>query len=400
MNADESAKPSTSVDRRSLNLSIFVPAVLLFTGQGFLLTTLPLHAKAFGVSYALISLAIAGASLGTLIADVPSGAWLSKFGLRRTMIIGAALIALGTVGLVLPIGIWGVIGMRLLAGIGTALWAVSRHAFIATKVPVSERGRALATFGGIFRIGLLIGPAAGGILASLTDLRLTFVASALMAVVGLGLALRYTPDGEMGPTKGSGRSRWKLVGGVLRANRADLSAAFIAQTFAQMIRAGRQFLVPIYGADVIGLNAAQLGIILSVAAVLDVAMFVPAGILMDRFGRKVAAVPSFAIMAVGVAMIPFAHSAVMLTVAAGVIGFGNGLGSGTMMTLGADLAPDGATGEFLGVWRLIGDAGAFLGPVAIGVIAAGAGLSGSSYILSAFGVIAALAMGLMVRETR
>jgi MFS family permease len=36
---------------------------------------------------------------------------------------------------------------------------------------------------------------------------------------------------------------------------------------------------------------------ISVGAILDVVMFVPAGFIMDRFGRKVAAVPSFAIMA-------------------------------------------------------------------------------------------------------
>jgi MFS family permease len=121
---------------------------------------------------------------------------------------------------------------------------------------------------------------------------------------------------------------------------------------------------------------------------------------MDRFGRKTAAVPSFAIMSLGVAMIPLASGFGGLMVAAAVIGFGNGLGSGTMMTLGADLAPEGATGEFLGVWRLIGDAGAFVGPVAVGILASAAGLKGSAILLAAFGATASLTLALMVRETR
>jgi predicted MFS family arabinose efflux permease len=48
-------------------------------------------------------------------------------------------------------------------------------------------------------------------------------------------------------------------------------------------------------------------------------------------------VPSFAVMAFGVALIPLADDFTTLMLAGLVVGFGNGLGSGTMMTLGADL---------------------------------------------------------------
>jgi MFS family permease len=139
---------------------------------------------------------------------------------------------------------------------------------------------------------------------------------------------------------------------------------------------------------------------MTLGAILDMSMFIPAGFLMDRFGRKVAAVPSFSVMAVGVALIPLASSFSGLVAAAVVIGLGNGLGAGTMMTLGADLAPRRALGEFLGVWRLIGDAGSFMGPVAVGLIASHAGLNGSAFVLALIGVMAASTIGLLVRETR
>ncbi|HEU5432072.1 MAG TPA: MFS transporter, partial [Thermomicrobiales bacterium] len=81
-------------------------------------------------------------------------------------------------------------------------------------------------------------------------------------------------------------------------------------------------------------------------------------------------------------------------------GFGNGIGSGTMMTLGADLAPRGATGEFLGLWRLIGDVGMAAGPLAVGAVAAAFGLADGAYALAAIGFLAALTMAGLVRETR
>ena len=167
-----------------------------------------------------------------------------------------------------------------------------------------------------------------------------------------------------------------------------------------MIRSGRQLIIPLYGKEVVGLDLAQIGLVMTVATVLDVAMFVPAGLLMDRFGRKVAAVPSFAVMAVGVGLIPLATDYAGLMLAAMVIGFGNGLGSGTMMTLGADLAPPEAAGEFLGLWRLVGDAGAVGGPLIVGAMAVTFGLEGSAYALAAIGAAAALTLGLLVRETR
>src|SRR5205823_3872686 len=132
---------------------------------------------------------------------------------------------------------------------------------------------------------------------------------------------------------------------------------------------------------------------------IDMSLFIPAGMIMDRFGRKFASVPSFAVMALGMAMIPLAYDYVSLLVAVSVIGLGNGLGSGTMFTLGADLAPEGATGEFLGMWRLIGDVGSTGGPVVVGGIADLVGLGAAALTLAGVGVLSAVTLSVFVKET-
>jgi sugar phosphate permease len=71
-----------------------------------------------------------------------------------------------------------------------------------------------------------------------------------------------------------------------------------------------------------------------------------------------------------------------------------------MMTLGADLAPRGATGEFLGIWRLIGDVGAVMGPIAVGLVAASIGLSGGAWVLAVAGALAVFTLAVLVQETR
>ncbi len=383
-----------------LLLAVYAPAGLLAFGQGVLIATLPLYAATFGVSYTLVSLAVAAAALGTLATDVPAGALVGRLGLRQTMTMGTALVALSTLALAFIEHYPLLLAARVVAGIGTAMWGLSRHALIATAVPIDERGRAISVFGGINRIGTFAGPAVGGALAAWLSYRASFVAAGLLATLALALAIRFIPHSSAQPANSTGRGRWRVVAVVLRQNRRDLAAAAIAQTLAQMIRAGRLFLVPVYGADILGLSPAQVGLIMTISALIDVSMFVPAGQLMDRFGRKTAAVPSFAVMAAGVALIPLASSFSGLLFATAIIGLGNGLGSGTMMTLGADLAPEGATGEFLGLWRLIGDGGAFLGPVAVGIIAGAAGLQGSAVVLAIVGVAASATLALLVRETR
>lgn len=60
---------------------------------------------------------------------------------------------------------------------------------------------------------------------------------------------------------------------------------------------------------------------------------------MDRHGRKAVAVPSIALVAAGIALLPLTHDVWSLTLVAILLGLGNGISSGVDMTLGADLAP-------------------------------------------------------------
>jgi len=70
-----------------------------------------------------------------------------------------------------------------------------------------------------------------------------------------------------------------------------------------------------------------------------------------------------------------------------------------MFTLGADLAPPEATGEFLGLWRLIGDLGSTSGPVVVGGVADLVGLGAAALALAGVGALSAVTLSLFVRET-
>ncbi len=67
-----------------------------------------------------------------------------------------------------------------------------------------------------------------------------------------------------------------------------------------------------------------VGLLMGIAAAVEMVMFAPAGWLMDHLGRKAAIVPSFTIQAVGMAFIPLTGDFVGLLACATAIGLGNG----------------------------------------------------------------------------
>lgn len=110
-------------------------------------------------------------------------------------------------------------------------------------------------------------------------------------------------------------------------------------------------------------------------------LFYPAGWAMDRFGRVHVAVPSMLVLGVGMALIPLAGSFTGLVVVGLILGVGNGIGSGILMTLGADASPVEGRAQFLGGWRLMGDLGWAAGPALVSLAAAVLSLGAAAVLM-------------------
>ena len=397
--------PPTTLRRRIRNdpliLPFYLPALIVAIANGMLVPVVPLYAASFGVSYGSIGLLLAGEALGALLSDIPAGMLIRRGGTRRAMLLGLLCTVLATAALFWAGSVAEALIYRLLAGIGMALLSVSRHAYVAGMTAVANRGRAISLFGGTMRIGRFAGPAIGGTFAAALGLRAAFVlASGAYAVALVVVALFLHPEqaaSEAGAPKPAPRRTTILSD--LRKRYRLLATAGAAQILAMAIRAGRRTIIPLYAADVIGLDVRAIGYIVSISSAVDMSLFYPAGLIMDRLGRKYAIVPSFLIQALGMALVPFTATFAGLLAVSVLMGFGNGLGSGTMMTLGADLAPEGARGEFLGVWRLIGDIGITGGPLAVGGVADLFALHMSAWVVAGIGLAAGLVFGLLVPET-
>lgn len=405
-----------AIIRNPLILPVFIPTFLLRLGSGLLIPILPLYAKSFDISYGLVGLVLAAEGIGHLVGDLPAAMVLNRIGRKSAMLLGVITVALCGAGLFFAPSIFVVFLLRLVGGIGGALWDISRYAYLADATAIHQRGRALSVFGGISRIGTFLGPVIGGYIASATSVKYPFLVYGgvtLLAAVVAAIAVEASRKRVSPPEHGLVRH----FANIFRAHRKNLITAGTGQFFAQTIRSGRYIIIPLYGAEILGLGYEQIGLIMTFSGFIDMMMFYPAGVIMDRFGRKFANVPSFTLQAIGMALIPLTEASaaylnlpffsiglitgefIALLFAASLLGFGNGLSSGAMMTLGADLAPRDALSEFLGLWRLIGDGGRMSGPVCVGYIADILGLSPAALAIAGIGLSAAGIFLFLVPET-
>ena len=382
--------------RASLILPIYLPALLLSTGEGIISPTLPIYIKSFELSYTLTTVVIAVGIVG----NIPAGILVERIGRRRAMLLGLVLISLSTVGMGMAQQLYQLIGAQLVGGIGNALWMLSRHAYMADVIPITKRGGAIALFGGVNRIGTFIGQFGAIFLGA--NLRIPFFVYAGIALLTLIIAFLYIPKTEPKPDSKKQEPRQPYLKQLLKISKRHaslLATAGVGQICVQTLRRGCRIIIPLYADEVVGLTTQNVRWVVMLSSAVDMSMFPVAGHMMDRFGRRYATVPGISIFATGMALMPFTKTFIWLLLAAILMRFGNGIASGTMMTLGADLAPKDGTGEFLGLWRLIGDFGGAAGPVIVGNIADLFGLSFSGYALGGIGYLAVSIFLYLVPET-
>jgi MFS family permease len=153
--------------------------------------------------------------------------------------------------------------------------------------------------------------------------------------------------------------------------------------------------LPLWGQH-LGLSPSAISVIFGISGAVDMLFFYPAGKVMDRFGRAWVAIPSMTVLGISLLLVPLAQTTAALLLVGLLMGVGNGMSSGLVMTLGADLAPPGQRPVFLGVWRMFADSGNGVGPFVVAGITAAATLGVGIAAMGAVGLIGAGWLGFWI----
>ncbi len=398
---------------------IYGPTVLFAVGEGAVIPLLPVLAAALGADVPTAALVASALVVGQLCGNLPAGWAVARIGERVTMAIGGAVALVGTAGLAFAPNLAVLAASVFVIGLSAAAFGLARHSFMTTRVPLAFRARSLSLLGGTFRLGMFVGPfLAAALLGVFGDLRATiwFFGGCLVATIALVL-LGPDPEVEAAaagrsaragrdlderedtgePVTGAIPTRREPGTGVIRTmwrHRGVLSRLGVAAASLSAVRSARQVVLPLWGVS-IGLDAQTIALVVGVSGAIDFALFYASGQVMDRFGRLWAALPAMLLMGLGFIALSFTHdgdqAAMWFALFAAVLGVGNGLSSGILLTLGADAAPQSDPAAFLGSWRTLTDAGGALAPLLVSAVAAVFSLSIATGLMGAVGLLGAAA---------
>ncbi|MEP7303740.1 MAG: MFS transporter [Caldimonas sp.] len=349
---------------RRIAVPAFGPSLLFGIGEGAILPIVALSVRDLGGSVALAALMVTLIGIGSLLCNIPASILTTRYG-ERWAIVGASAwcaIAMAICMFVHHLAAFAV-GVFMI-GMAAAVFGLARQSYLAEAVPFQYRARALSTLGGVMRIGLFIGPFLGAAVIPFAGLDGAYGVgvAALMLAAMLALGMPELPgERRAGAAGAAAAERTPSLASVSRGHARLFLTVGVGTLLVSAVRASRQAVVPLW-AEQIGLDAATTSLIYGLSNGIDMLVFYPAGKVMDQKGRTWVAVPSMLCMGTALAAMPFTHGATTLLLAALLVGFGNGIGSGMIMTLGADYSPAAGRAHFLGLWRLMSDLGATAGP--------------------------------------
>ncbi|KQM37309.1 MFS transporter [Microbacterium sp. Leaf203] len=401
---------------------IYGPTLLFAVGEGAVIPLIPVIANRLGADVALAALVAAALVVGQLCGNIPAGWAVARFGERVTMGVAGIVVLAGLLGIVFAQSLAFFTAAVFLIGFCAASFALARHSFMTTRVPLTFRARALSLLGGTFRLGMFVGPFISAALLAVFGTETASIMFFAVCQVATILLVFFGPDPEKAvpvgagsPTRrGGGDSRdaedtgEPVTGaiptvervGVFRTMwrfRGVLARLGLAASSLSAVRSARQVVLPLWGVS-LGLDAGTIAVVVGVSGAIDFALFYASGQVMDRFGRLWAALPAMILMGAGFFALSFTHdlssAAMWYAMFAAVLGVGNGLSSGILLTLGADVAPPTDPAAFLGSWRTLTDAGGAVAPLIVSALTAVASLSVG---VGAMGLIAVLGAAGFIR---
>jgi MFS family permease len=368
-------QPRTAAPARLLSVPLaaaFLAEFSSLTSFFLLLSVMPMLAAAAGAGSSGAGLLTGSLLLGTVAAEATATVAIRRFGYRKVIAAGAALLggpALALLGRE-PQAV--MVSVSFVRGIGFGLCGVATGALAATLLPADRRGEGLGLLGIVSGVPAIVALPAGVWLAGH---HLAAVAAALAAAVGLLplVAVRWLPGGRGARKDGRG----ELPGG--REARSDGRTGAGPGGRGSRRAAGAALRLPLIfaaatvAAGVIdsflplaqGITGNLASAALLVQSIVATLTRWQAGKYGDRHGHTRLLVPALAVAAAGLAAMMALGSPAMIFAAMVLFGAGFGVTESATFALMLEQLPEDTASAR---WNLAYDAGYGVGPAIFGLV--------------------------------
>jgi MFS family permease len=261
-------------NRTLLAVSFAVAAA--YSGIGMVGPVRVLYAQQQGASLEIIGAMASAYLIANFVAQYPTSWLADRWERRHLMVVGLVAQALLAVAYIFVVDPVLFIVLRCFEGLAAAAVLPAARALIADAVPDEQRGRAYGFFNACFNAGFLLGPAVGGLLASMSYAS-AFWGAALCRLAALVIVLLFIP----GSKSSAAAPRARATGVFGRAIfRLPLIGAYILAFGDYLFLGFDQALLPLWFHDHLGATVAIIGLAY-------VAWAIP-GVVMAPFGGRIA----------------------------------------------------------------------------------------------------------------
>lgn len=351
------------MNKRVLGL-LFITLFIVMLGFSILFPVEAFYIKKFGASATAMGVLMMLYSLGQFLFSPVWGRLSDRIGRKPVMMIGLAGYALAMLLFGLSTQLWHLFAARALAGILSSATLPTAMAVIADSTDEQSRARGMGFLGAAFGLGVIFGPAIGGILGK-HYLSLPYFLTAALALVNLlwvAAALPEThPPERRGAKQQQPGSRWAAF------DRA-IGALYFLSFIVSFSLSGLETTFGFLAADRLGLSPDRVGYIFVAMGITGAT--VQGGLigpLRRRFGEENLIQVGLLISAVGFAWTAVAATPVTAALAISVFAAGNGIVRPSNVSLITRRAKVGH-GTAIGLLDSFDSMGRILGPLVGGVL--------------------------------
>ncbi len=340
-------------------------------GNGMVWSVLALNGQHLGASAAVVGFMISLYGGTRLIINIPAGFASEKYGRRRMMSTGCAVLVLSSLWVVFTDDLVSFFIAVILQGLASSVFMTSALAAVADLGTPGRRIEDMSLYQAANMVGASMGPALGGLAASLWGYDAPFWANGLMAVCGI-VAFASMPWKE-----GLAENAPKL-----RAPKSQLMALAKAGANVWLMyfsifyvrSAANWILMPLIAQDRFNLDLAHIGLILTVGAVANVCVLGFTARINRTFGRMWTVIIASLMTLIACAMVAFGNDPIYLWISSMVFGVGGAIATPTLVAFVTDITPEGQRGPAMGMLRTSQDLALVIGPSVTGLLSDHLGL--------------------------
>jgi MFS family permease len=330
-----------------------------------------LFAIELGAPQFIIGVMIAMYSLLPALLALYVGKLSDRLGVRIPMLIGSFGV---TLGLLLP---WlfesmpALYASAALIGVSHMMCNVAAQNLVGSIGGAEDRTRNFSNYALIMAMGSFLGPLAGGLSIDYFGHARSYLYVAAFPLVPVFI-LFFAREVRRGPRVKSEEEQAVLSASLLAnpALRRTLISSAMAVTGQDLF----QFYMPIYGHSV-GLSASAIGVVLGMFGVAAFVVRIWLPKFVKRWGPDRVFSMSLYVAATAFLMFPLFDTAVMLSMVALVIGLGMGCAQPVTLMLVYSRAPEGRSGEALGMRVTINQVTHIVVPIFFGTLGSAFGVA-------------------------